>query len=625
MVERPSVWPPLRTAWAIQSSKLETLMPRSITPATPSSWRTPQNFSVGLTRWTITSEPGRIILRAPPRKAPAAPRPRSWDGRTAPSSLPPREWARDGAPDSPPRADGHRRRGHRRCQGRGGGFRAPSSPGTWRSESPRTWAPAARCATRRRGSAPRAPPRAAPPRWPRHGAPSPPRAPWPRRSSAPRSPRDRSCRSCHPLLGRSGGTLLGGQLDLFAGILAGILQNPGEQPVRHLVGVDLPLVPALDLAVHAQHPVRGGHHPLLEDRLHPQPQVGAAAAVDLAAGHHVAPVPLDLGQELVHPLVAGRHGLHDGRQPVAVLADRQHHLEVLGRLLHPVAVGLVDHEDVGDLQDSRLDGLDVVPQAGDGHHHDGVHRAHHVHLVLPHAHRLDEDPVEAGRVEQIDGVAGGAGQPAHGAAGGHRADEDAGIGVEGRHADTVAQQGAAGERAGGIDGQDAHRLPALADAAGETVHERALAGAGGTGDADHPRFSRLAVDPPDQLPLPRPAVLQDRDRPSESARVALEQARNEVVEGAPHLPGPPLPALRPPFRGEEGERPETKTENSLLEPPLSPAGWAEGWERGGWGSEGPITPPSEAAARSPAAGSRWCPRRWCRSWRRGSTSRPGNP
>ena len=85
-------------------------------------------------------------------------------------------------------------------------------------------------------------------------------------------------------------------------------------------------------------------------------------------------------------------------------------------------------------------------------------RAHHVHLVLADAHGLDQHPVEAGGVEQVDRVARGAGEAAHGAAGGHRADEDAGVGVEGLHADAVAQEGAAGERAGGIDGEDADRL-----------------------------------------------------------------------------------------------------------------------------------------------------------------------
>ena len=55
------------------------------------------------------------------------------------------------------------------------------------------------------------------------------------------------------------------------------------------------------------------------------------------------------------------------------------------------------------------------------------------------------------------------------------------------HADAVAEDRAAGERAGGIDGDDADRLPRLRQSAGEAVDERGLAGAGRAGDADDPR------------------------------------------------------------------------------------------------------------------------------------------
>src|SRR5262249_15183679 len=51
---------------------------------------------------------------------------------------------------------------------------------------------------------------------------------------------------------------------------------------------------------------------------------------------------------------------------------------------------------------------------------------------------------------------------------------------------------------------------------------------------------------------------------------------------SPHHPGPPLPSLLPPFRGEEGR----KTSPSRALSPLSPVG---GWRAGreGQGSEGP--------------------------------------
>jgi Ca-activated chloride channel family protein len=89
------------------------------------------------------------------------------------------------------------------------------------------------------------------------------------------------------------------------------------------------------------------------------------------------------------------------------------------------------------------------------------------------------------------------------------------------------------------------------------------------------------------------------------------------MPGNPHLPGPPLPALLPSFRGEEGERQETHTaepsiqekdiapssheeegrDNALLPLPPSPRrGWAEGRERGP-GGEGILPAPPRCTAK----------------------------
>ncbi len=81
-------------------------------------------------------------------------------------------------------------------------------------------------------------------------------------------------------------------------------------------------------------------------------------------------------------------------------------------------------------------------------------------------------------------ISGGAGESAGRAARGHGADEDAGIGVMPLHADAVAEDRAAGDAAGGIDGDDGDGLSAAAEFGGQRVDERALARAGRTGDAD---------------------------------------------------------------------------------------------------------------------------------------------
>ena len=69
-------------------------------------------------------------------------------------------------------------------------------------------------------------------------------------------------------------------------------------------------------------------------------------------------------------------------------------------------------------------------------------------------------------------------------AGGHAADVNPGVEVMLLHADAVAQNGAAGEGAGGVHGDNADGLALLAGVRRQPVSEGALAGARRPGDAD---------------------------------------------------------------------------------------------------------------------------------------------
>ena len=106
------------------------------------------------------------------------------------------------------------------------------------------------------------------------------------------------------------------------------------------------------------------------------------------------------------------------------------------------------------------------------------------HFVLADADGFDEDVVAAGGGHQAGEIGGGAGESAHGAAGGHGADEDAGVGVVLLHAYAVAEDGASGEAAGGVDGEDGDRFVLGSQGQGQGVDEGALAGSGGSRDAD---------------------------------------------------------------------------------------------------------------------------------------------
>ena len=100
---------------------------------------------------------------------------------------------------------------------------------------------------------------------------------------------------------------------------------------------------------------------------------------------------------------------------------------------------------------------------------------HHVDLVLAHAHRFDQHDLLAGGIQHQRRVGRGAREAAKESPRGHGANEDARIGGVPLHADAVAQHRAAGVRARGIDGDDAHRLPASAVVRRQPINERALA------------------------------------------------------------------------------------------------------------------------------------------------------
>ena len=81
-------------------------------------------------------------------------------------------------------------------------------------------------------------------------------------------------------------------------------------------------------------------------------------------------------------------------------------LEVAPRLVRTRPVGLVDHEQVGDLEQSRLVRLHGVTPARVDHHDGGVGGAGHLHLHLADAHRLDDHPRPPRGVEDSHGFEG---------------------------------------------------------------------------------------------------------------------------------------------------------------------------------------------------------------------------
>ena len=106
----------------------------------------------------------------------------------------------------------------------------------------------------------------------------------------------------------------------------------------------------------------------------------------------------------------------------------------------------------------------------------------------------------------------------------HAADEDAGVGDVRLHADAIAENRAAGERAGGIDGDDADGLLGAAELRNQAIDERALAGPRRAGDADQVSASGLREDAADEIRPLRGFVLDQADGARDRARIPLEDA-----------------------------------------------------------------------------------------------------
>ena len=72
--------------------------------------------------------------------------------------------------------------------------------------------------------------------------------------------------------------------------------------------------------------------------------------------------------------------------------------------LRALEVRFVDQKEIGGLDDPGLQSLDDVPRAGLEDENDQVGTAEDVELGLPDADRLDEDAVQAERVQDVGRV-----------------------------------------------------------------------------------------------------------------------------------------------------------------------------------------------------------------------------
>ena len=205
----------------------------------------------------------------------------------------------------------------------------------------------------------------------------------------------------------------------------------------------------------------------------------------------------------------------------------------------PVAIRLVDDEDVGDLEEAGLHHLDRVARLGHEDDDRRVSEPHDVELRLAHADRLDDHVLHPEGVEQAGHVTRRPRDAAVAAAAGEAPDEDSRVEEVGLHPDAVAQHGPTAEGARRVDGHDPDARARGAEMPRDAVGERRLPRPGGPGDADHVRPSAPGVDPAHQRGKTRGAVLDQRHEPRERHAVARLHALDEPFDlGLTHRSAP---------------------------------------------------------------------------------------
>ena len=192
------------------------------------------------------------------------------------------------------------------------------------------------------------------------------------------------------------------------------------------------------------------------------------------------------------------------------------------------AVGFIHDEDVGDFHDAGFEALDIVAHAGDEDDEGDVGEAGDLDFILADADGFDEENIFAAGFEDESDVGGGEGESAERAAGGHGAGVEAGVTVAILETNAIAEDGAAGEGAGGVDGDDADGFAGIAKSAGEAVDEGALAGAGRAGDADAEGAAGVRETGGEQGGGFGCVVFDEGDGAGEGAGVAVAEAVDEA-------------------------------------------------------------------------------------------------
>ena len=267
---------------------------------------------------------------------------------------------------------------------------------------------------------------------------------------------------------------------------------------------------------------------------HPGARLGGAALGDLAGGPERGAVGLDRVPHRGDALAGARRAAHHPRRPSRARGAQQpERRQVIGPQaaggIGELAVGLVDDDQVGELDDSLLEALHLVTAAGREQQQEHVDHVGHLGLGLADADRLDHDGAETRRLAHQHRLARAPRHPAARAARRRRADERRRVARQLAHARLVAEQGAARARAGGVDRQDGEPVATLDQVQAEGLDESRLAHPRRARDADAHRFAGPRQELGEQRPRPLLVVGAGRFDQGDGARQRPPVAADDAV------------------------------------------------------------------------------------------------
>src|SRR6185312_6049012 len=145
-----------------------------------------------------------------------------------------------------------------------------------------------------------------------------------------------------------------------------------------------------------------------------------------------------LGGKLPDSFTGTGHRFHNRRYPIILTSDKR--LQSTYLTLDPFrafVVTLVDHKDIRDLHNPRLNALDVIAHARHKNYNRDVCEPDNIHFILADPNGFHQNQIAARSVQQRSNVSGSRSQAPERASRGHAADINSRVSEVSLHADAV--------------------------------------------------------------------------------------------------------------------------------------------------------------------------------------------